>query len=168
MFLANNMTCARNLIDFNSGGYKALSRSLNIQMSFTETTLFTPRRCFGRAAEKCYDDSLSSIVASCSWDKHMVVGTGSWFDVLWDWKKVGFDQTSRMDVYNFLHMVSSAGRINSNPACLGEEVDLMEMGEIKSNLAWQEIEVDNLMGLDKIKSNPAWQEVEVDKSDESG
>ena len=35
---------------------------------------------------------------------------------------------------------------NSNPACLGEEVDdLMEMDEIKSNLAWQEIEVDNLM-----------------------
>ena len=44
----------------------------------------------------------------------------------------------------------------------------MEMDEIKSNLAWQEIEVDNLMGLDKIKSNPDWQEVEVDKSDESG
>ena len=50
---------------------------------------------------------------------------------------------SGMDVYNFLHMVSSAGRINSNPACLGEEVDdLMEMDGIKSNLAWQEIEVD--------------------------
>ena len=51
MPLANNMTCAGNLIDFNSGGYKALSRSLNIQVSFTETTLFTPRRCFDRAAE---------------------------------------------------------------------------------------------------------------------
>ena len=32
---------------------------------------------------------------------------------------------------------------NSNPAYLGEEVDLMELDEIKSNLAWQEIEVDN-------------------------
>ena len=43
---------------------------------------------------------------------------------------------SGMDVYNFLHMVSSAGRINSNPACLGEEVDnLMEVDE-KSNLIW--------------------------------
>ena len=42
---------------------------------------------------------------------------------------------------------------NSNPAYLGEEVDdLMEMDGIKSNLAWQEIEVDNLMGLDE-KSN---------------
>ena len=39
---------------------------------------------------------------------------------------------------------------NSNPACLGEKVDLMEMYGIKSNLAWQEIEVDNLMGLDEI------------------
>ena len=54
-----------------------------------------------------------------------------------------------MDVYNFLHMVSSAGRINSNPTCLGEEVDLMEMDGIKSNLAWQEIEVDNLMEPDE-------------------
>ena len=75
---------------------------------------------------------------------------------------------SGMDVYNFLHMVSSSGRINSNPACLGEEVDLMEMDGIISNLAWQEIKVDNLMGLDEIKSNPACQEGEVDKSDESG
>ena len=57
---------------------------------------------------------------------------------------------------------------NFNPACLEEEIDLMEMDGIKFNLSWQEIEVDNLMGLDEIKSNPAWQEVEVDKSDESG
>ena len=77
MSLANSMTCAGNLIGFNSGGYKALSRSLNIQVSFTETTLFTPRRCFERAAEKCYDNSLSSIVAFCSWDKHVAVETGS-------------------------------------------------------------------------------------------
>ena len=42
---------------------------------------------------------------------------------------------------------------NSNPACLGEEVDdLMEMDGIKSNLAWQEVEVDNLMEMDE-KSN---------------
>ena len=39
---------------------------------------------------------------------------------------------------------------NSNPTCLEEEVDIMEMYGIKSNLAWQEIEVDNLMGLDEI------------------
>ena len=41
---------------------------------------------------------------------------------------------------------------NSNPACLKEEVDLMELDKIKSNLTWQEIEVDNLMRLDE-KSN---------------
>ena len=39
---------------------------------------------------------------------------------------------------------------NSNPTYLGEEVDLMEIDGIKSNLAWQEIEVDNLMGLDEM------------------
>ena len=110
MPLANNMTCAGNLIGFNSGGYKALSRSLNIQVSFTKTTLFTPRRCFERATEKCYDDFLSSIVVSCSWDKHVTVGIGSQFDSLWDQKETGFDKMNRMDVYNFLHMVSSAGK----------------------------------------------------------
>ena len=39
---------------------------------------------------------------------------------------------------------------NSNPVCLGEEVDLMEIDEIKSNLTWQEIEVDNMMELDEV------------------
>ena len=104
------MTSARNLIGFNLGGYKALSRSLNIQVLFIETTLFTPKRCFERAVKKCYDDSLSSIVASYSWDKHVTVGTGSQFDSLWDQKEIGFDKMNGMDVYNFLHMVSSAGR----------------------------------------------------------
>ena len=42
---------------------------------------------------------------------------------------------------------------NSNPACLGEEVDLMELDEIKSNFVWQEIEVDNLMGVDEAIKN---------------
>ena len=88
--------------------------------------------------------------ASCSWDKHVTVGTGQQIDSLWDQKETRFDKMSGMDVYNFLHMVSSAGRINSNPACLGEEVDLMEMDGIKSYLAWQDIEVDNLTGLDEI------------------
>ena len=110
MPLANSMTCAGNLIDFNSSGYKALSRSLNIQVPFIETTLFTPRRCFERVAEKCYDDSLSSIVVSCSWDKHVAIGTGSQLDSLWDQKETGLNQMSEMDVYNFLHRVSSASR----------------------------------------------------------
>ena len=33
---------------------------------------------------------------------------------------------------------------------LRKEVNLMEMDGIKSNLAWQEIEVDNLMELDVV------------------
>ena len=49
----------------------------------------------------------------------MVVGTELRFDVLRDRKEVGFDQMSGMDVYNFLHMVSSDGGTNSNTACLG-------------------------------------------------
>ena len=131
MFLAKRMTCAKNLIGFNSGDYKALSHSLNTQVPFTETTLLTPRRCFERAVEKCYDDFLTSIVASCSWGKHVAIRIGSRFDVLWDWKEVGFDQMSGLDVYNFLHMVSSADGTKSNTACLGEKVDgLMEVDEV--------------------------------------
>ena len=38
---------------------------------------------------------------------------------------------SGMDVYNFLHMVSSICETNSNTICLGEEIDdLMEMDEV--------------------------------------
>ena len=125
------MTCAGNLIGFHSGGYKALSCFLNIQMPFTEITLFTPRRCFERAVKECYDDFLSSIVASCSWGKLMIIGTRSQFDVLWDQKEVGFNQMSGMDVYNFLHMVSSIGGTNFNTAYIGKEVDdLMEVDEV--------------------------------------
>jgi len=51
-------------------------------------TMQTPKRCFERAAEKCHTDSLSSIVASCSWGKPVAVGTGSKFDVVWDANKV--------------------------------------------------------------------------------
>ena len=82
------MTCAGNLIGFNLSGYRALSRSLNIQVLFTETTLFTLRKCFERATKKCYDDFLSSIVESCFWGKHVAIGIGSQFDILWDRKKV--------------------------------------------------------------------------------
>ena len=130
MPLVNSMTCIENLIGFSSGGYKALSRSLNIQVLFTETILFTPRRCFERVVEKCYDDFLSSIVKSCFQGKPVDVGTGSQFDTLWDQKEIRFDQMSGMDVYNLLHMISSIGRTNSNIACLGEEVDdLMKKDE---------------------------------------
>ena len=92
------MTCVGNLIGFNSDGYKALSRFLNTQVPFIEITLFTPKRCFERAVEKCYDNSLSSIVESYFWGKLMAVGTGSQFNILWDQKEVGFDQMNGMDV----------------------------------------------------------------------
>ena len=58
----------------------------------------------------------------------MAIGIGSRFDVLWDRKEVGLDQMSGMDVYNFLHMVSSAGGTNSNtfwkkPSYLARSLD---------------------------------------------
>ncbi|XP_057453654.1 DNA-directed RNA polymerase V subunit 1-like isoform X2 [Lotus japonicus] len=124
ILLASSMTCGGNLVGFNTGGYKALARQLNIQVPFTDATLFTPKKCFERAAEKCHTDSLSSIVASCSWGKPVAVGTGSRFDVLWDAKERKSNELEGMDVYNFLHMVKSL--INGeeeNDACLGEDID---------------------------------------------
>ena len=45
-------------------------------------------------------------------------------------KRFDLIQMSRMDVYNFLHMVNNIGGTNSNTACLREEVDdLMEIDE---------------------------------------
>ncbi|KAL9416899.1 hypothetical protein AB3S75_039978 [Citrus x aurantiifolia] len=127
ILLANSMTCAGDLVGFNSGGYKALSRSLNVQVPFTEATLFTPRKCFEKAAEKCHTDNLSSVVAACSWGKHVAVGTGSRFDLLWQTENEEFNQDDGVDVYDFLHMVrSSTGIEESDTGCLGEEVDGLE------------------------------------------
>ncbi|BBG96549.1 nuclear RNA polymerase D1B, partial [Prunus dulcis] len=123
ILLANSMTCAGNFVGFNSSGYKALSRALNIQVPFTEATLFTPRKCFERAAEKCHMDSLASIVASCSWGKHVAVGTGVRFDVLWDTREVELTQEGGLDVFNFLHMVSTANVEEATTGALGAEVD---------------------------------------------
>ncbi|MCD7452638.1 DNA-directed RNA polymerase V subunit 1 [Datura stramonium] len=130
VLLANSMTCAGNLIGFNAGGIKALSRSLNVQIPFTEATLFTPRKCFERAAEKCHVDSLSSIVASCSWGKHVAVGTGSRFEVLLNTKNVEWNIPETRDVYSFLHLVrSSSAQEVEGTSCLGAEVDELEEDE---------------------------------------
>ncbi|XP_070037886.1 DNA-directed RNA polymerase V subunit 1 isoform X8 [Nicotiana tomentosiformis] len=128
VLLANSMTCAGNLIGFNAGGIKALSRALNVQIPFTEATLFTPRKCFERAAEKCHVDSLSSIVASCSWGKHVAVGTGSPFEVLWNTKNVELNIPDAHDVYSFLHLVrSSSAQEVEGTSCLGAEVEELEV-----------------------------------------
>ncbi|KAB2627404.1 DNA-directed RNA polymerase V subunit 1 [Pyrus ussuriensis x Pyrus communis] len=146
ILLANSMTCAGNFVGFNSSGYKALSRALNIQVPFTEATLFTPRRCFERAAEKCHMDSLSSIVASCSWGKHVAVGTGSRFDILWDTREGGLNQEGGLDVFNFLHMVSTANGEEATTGALGAEVDdLMVVDELADSCLSPELD----SGLDK-------------------
>ncbi|XP_065868139.1 DNA-directed RNA polymerase V subunit 1 [Euphorbia lathyris] len=148
ILLANSMTCAGNLVGFNSGGYKALSRSLDIQVPFTEATLFTPRRCFERAAEKCHTDSLSSVVASCSWGKHVAVGTGSRFDLLWDQKEANVNQEESINVYEFLNMVRpGASGEEPIPACLGAEVDDLMLDD-EENDDWN-LSPDRTMDTDK-------------------
>ncbi|CAK7336522.1 unnamed protein product [Dovyalis caffra] len=136
ILLGNSMTCAGNLIGFYTGGYKTLSRSLDIQVPFTEATLFTPRKIFEKAAEKCHTDSLSSIVASCSWGKHVTVGTGSHFDVLWDTREASLNPEGGIDAYSFLNMVrSTAGGEDSVTACLGAEVDDLILEDEDWNLS---------------------------------
>ncbi|KAI3818772.1 hypothetical protein L1987_12589 [Smallanthus sonchifolius] len=61
LLLASSMTCAGFLVGFNLAGIKALNKTLNFQVPFSEATVYTPKRCFEKAAEKCHDDSLSSI-----------------------------------------------------------------------------------------------------------
>jgi DNA-directed RNA polymerase-5 subunit 1 len=71
ILLANNMTCSGTMLGFNSGGYKALTRSLNIKAPFTEATLIAPRKCFEKAAEKCHTDfyqqSLGLVLGENAW-----------------------------------------------------------------------------------------------------
>ncbi|XP_042503791.1 DNA-directed RNA polymerase V subunit 1 [Macadamia integrifolia] len=137
ILIANSMTCTGDLIGFNRGGYKNLFRSLNVQVPFTEATLFTPRKCFERAAEKCHVDSLSSIVASCSWGKHVAIGTGTNFEILWNNKEMGVNQDNGIDVYNFLQLVRSSNEVESSGACLGGEIDDLglENGDMEFNLS---------------------------------
>ncbi|KAL0429174.1 UNVERIFIED_CONTAM: DNA-directed RNA polymerase V subunit [Sesamum radiatum] len=124
LLLGNSMTCAGTLIGFNAGGIKALSKSLSVQVPFMNATLFTPRKCFERAAEKCHVDNLSSIVGSCAWGKHVSVGTGSPFEILWDTRKAELSPDKEIDVYNFLHLVNSSSRPEDMAtSCLGAEIE---------------------------------------------
>ncbi|KAL0397635.1 UNVERIFIED_CONTAM: DNA-directed RNA polymerase V subunit [Sesamum calycinum] len=110
LLLGNSMTCAGTLIGFNAGGIKALSKSLSVQVPFMNATLFTPRKCFERAAEKCHVDNLSSIVGSCAWGKHVSVAELS--------------PDKEIDVYNFLHLVNSSSKPEDMAtSCLGAEIE---------------------------------------------
>nr|CAD1827415.1 unnamed protein product [Ananas comosus var. bracteatus] len=97
-----------------------------IQVPFTEATLFTPMKCFERAAEKCHSDSLDSGVSSCSWGKHVALGTGSSFQIIWDKKQMANDKDIGKGLYDFLVMVRTSGdQREANGACL-EDVDDLE------------------------------------------
>lgn len=107
ILVANSMTCSGSLLGFNNSGFKKLLRSSKFQMPFTEATLFTPVKCFERAAQKCQTDTLTSIVSSCLWGKHVAVGTGSCFKIFWDKEQVKANQDVEKDVYDFLDLVQT-------------------------------------------------------------
>ncbi|KAM0861019.1 hypothetical protein ACQ4PT_046172 [Festuca glaucescens] len=105
VLVANSMTCTGNLNGFNNAGYKATFRSLKVQVPFTESTLFTPMKCFEKAAEKCHSDSLGCVVSSCSWGKHAALGTGSSFEVLWNENQLKSNKEYGDGLYDFLALV---------------------------------------------------------------
>ncbi|PWZ27865.1 DNA-directed RNA polymerase V subunit 1 [Zea mays] len=105
ILVANSMTCTGNLIGFNIAGYKATFRSLKVQVPFTESTLFTPMKCFEKAAEKCDSDSLGCVVSSSAWGKHAAVGTGSSFQILWNENQLKSNKEYGDGLYDFLALV---------------------------------------------------------------
>ncbi|KAM0952444.1 putative DNA-directed RNA polymerase [Dioscorea sansibarensis] len=123
ILVANNMTCTGSLIGFSTGGFKALFRSLKVQAPFTEATLYTPMKCFERASEKLHTDTLSSIVSSCSWGRHVALGTGASFDIIWDKHQVGADRDCGENVYDFLEMVRTSNCEEVSGTFFGVEVD---------------------------------------------
>ncbi|KAH6803431.1 hypothetical protein C2S51_031678 [Perilla frutescens var. frutescens] len=129
LLLGNSMTCAGTLIGFNTGGIKSLSKSLGVQVPFMNATLFTPRKCFERAAEKCNVDNLSSIVGSCAWGKHVSVGTGSPFEIVWGTKNAELRADEEIDTYNFLRMVNSSKLEDTGTSCLGAEVEDLDLDD---------------------------------------
>ncbi|XP_073269982.1 DNA-directed RNA polymerase V subunit 1 [Primulina huaijiensis] len=130
LLLGNSMTCVGTLIGFNAGGVKSLSRSLSVEVPFTDATLFTPRKCFERAAEKCHVDALSSIVASCAWGKQVSVGTGSPFEILWDTRTADLKTEREIDVYDFLTLVINSSKMeDTGTDCLGEDIDDLELDD---------------------------------------
>ncbi|KAJ3696209.1 hypothetical protein LUZ60_001586 [Juncus effusus] len=127
IIVANSMTCTGNLNGFNTSGYKAMFRSLKIQVPFTEATLYTPMKCFDRAAEKCHVDTLASAVSSCSWGKHVALGTGSAFQIHWD--KTELEESNKVKgekgLYEFLSLVRTSTQKDANGTCL-QDVDYLE------------------------------------------
>ncbi|ESQ52703.1 hypothetical protein EUTSA_v10016128mg [Eutrema salsugineum] len=154
ILVANNMTCSGNMLGFNSGGYKALTRSLNIKAPFTEATLITPRKCFEKAAEKCHTDSLSTVVGSCSWGKRVDVGTGSKFELLWNKKETGLENENETDVYSFLQMVRSTTNADAYASSPGFDVTEEDMAE------WAESpERDSALGELKFEDSAEFQNI---------
>ncbi|CAN6230339.1 unnamed protein product [Urochloa humidicola] len=105
ILVANSMACTGNLYGFNTSGYRATFRSLKVQVPFTESTLFTPMKCFEKAAEKCDSDSLGCVVSSCSWGKHAAIGTGSSFQILWNENQLKSNKEYGDGLYDFLSLV---------------------------------------------------------------
>ncbi|KAF8108351.1 hypothetical protein N665_0111s0061 [Sinapis alba] len=154
ILVANNMTCSGDMLGFNSGGYKALTRSLNIKAPFTEATLIAPRKCFEKAAEKCHKDSLSTVVGSCSWGKRVDVGTGSQFELLWNKKETGLENDDETDVFSFLQMVRSTKTADAYVSSPGFDVTEEEMAE------WAESpERDSALGEPKFDDSAEFQNI---------
>ncbi|KAG1358867.1 DNA-directed RNA polymerase V subunit 1 [Cocos nucifera] len=169
ILVANSMTCTGNLIGFNTAGYKALFRSLKVQVPFTEATLITPMKCFERAAEKCHTDSLASVVSSCLWGKHVAIGTGSPFQILWNKQQMAENQNIGKGFYDFLELVRTSSQREAGDGC-SLDVDDLEANEnnevcLSPEIGFEELTFDDGFDVDyNLKKDVSMENGKVGKS----
>ncbi|XP_022869646.1 DNA-directed RNA polymerase V subunit 1-like, partial [Olea europaea var. sylvestris] len=83
------------------------------------------RACYSESIVLQLENYLRSM--KCSWGKHASVGTGSPFEILWDTRKAELNQQNGLNVYDFLHLVSSSSnQENMGTSCLGVEIDYLD------------------------------------------
>jgi DNA-directed RNA polymerase-5 subunit 1 len=58
-----------------------------------------------KTAEKCHHNSLGCVVSSCSWGKHAVLGTESYFENSWNENQLKGNKEYDDDQYDFLALV---------------------------------------------------------------
>jgi DNA-directed RNA polymerase-5 subunit 1 len=67
---------------FNNAGYKATFRPLKSASTSYRVYLVYPYEMHEKTAERCHPNSWGCVVSSCSWGKHVVLGTESSFEIL--------------------------------------------------------------------------------------
>ena len=134
MPLANSMTCAENLIGFNSDGYKALSRFLNIQVFIDwNNTIYNKKVLWESYREMIW---WFLVKHSC-----ILLWINMWL-LEQDHQLTPCGIRKKLDLIKWVEWMTTTFctwsvvlvETNSNPACLGEEVDNLMKVDKEPNL----------------------------------